>query len=137
MKRYVVYLMQTLERHGVKIDNKQPTLVGPVDPTKEQNVRSALQSAARAAFQAGQCAPQLIFIILPGRSASRSDTSWAKLMIRDAFLYEQIKRLSFMDLKGEQLENPPSGKLMISSRTYPMYASCQDQGSKEYRGIYW
>jgi len=104
MKRYVVYLMQTLERHGVKIDNKQPTLVGPVDPTKEQNVRSALQSAARAAFQAGQCAPQLIFIILPGRSASRSDTSWAKLMIRDAFLYEQIKRLSFMDLKGELLK---------------------------------
>jgi hypothetical protein len=24
-------------------------------------------------------------------------------MNRDAFLYEQIKRLSFMDLKGEQL----------------------------------
>jgi len=24
-------------------------------------------------------------------------------MYRDAFLYEQIKRLSFMDLKGEQL----------------------------------
>jgi eukaryotic translation initiation factor 2C len=67
MKRYVIYLMQTLERHGVKIDNKQPTLIGPVDPTREQNVKSALQSAARAAFQAGQCAPQLIFIILPGR----------------------------------------------------------------------
>jgi len=27
----------------------------------------------------------------------------AELMNRDAFLYEQIKRLSFMDLKGEQL----------------------------------
>lgn len=63
----MLYLMQTLERHGVKIENKQPTLIGPVDPTKEQNVKSALQSAARAAYQAGQCAPQLIFIILPGR----------------------------------------------------------------------
>ena len=69
MKRYVMYLMQTLEKHGVKIDNKQPTLIGPVDPTQERNVKSALQSGARAAFQAGQCAPQLIFIILPGRSA--------------------------------------------------------------------
>lgn len=63
----MLYLMQTLERHGVKIENKQPGLIGPVDPTKEQNVKSALQSAARAAYQAGQCAPQLIFIILPGR----------------------------------------------------------------------
>ena len=63
----MLYLMQTLERHGVKIENKQPTLIGPVDPTKEQNVKSALQSAARAAYQAGQSAPQLIFIILPGR----------------------------------------------------------------------
>jgi eukaryotic translation initiation factor 2C len=67
MKRYITYLMQTLEKHGVTIENRQPTLIGPVDPTKEQNVRSAIQSAARAAYQAGKCTPQLIFIILPGR----------------------------------------------------------------------
>ena len=101
MKRYVMYLMQTLEKHGVKIDNKQPTLIGPVDPTQERNVKSALQSGARAAFQAGQCAPQLIFIILPGRSAALAANQGVKLMSRDAFLYEQIKRLSFMDLKGK------------------------------------
>jgi hypothetical protein len=75
MKRYMVYLMGTLESHGVKIANKAPTLVGPINPLKEQDVRAALQTAARAAFKAGGCAPQLIFVILPGRSASLSAIS--------------------------------------------------------------
>jgi eukaryotic translation initiation factor 2C len=67
MKRYISYLMDTLITHGVKIANKTPTLVGPINPIKEIDVKNALQTAARAAFKAGGCAPQLIFVILPGR----------------------------------------------------------------------
>lgn len=63
----MIYLMGTLETHGVKIENKKPALIGPYNPMKEGSVKAALQEAARAAFILGQCVPQLIFVVLPGR----------------------------------------------------------------------
>lgn len=67
MKRYMVYLMKTLANHGVMIENPRPALLGPYDPSRPGTIKSGLQEAARAAYIAGKCAPQLIFVVLPGR----------------------------------------------------------------------
>lgn len=67
MQRYITYLCQTLRQHGVPIENDTPECFGPIDPRPEGNVESALQQAARSAFRAGKCAPQLICVVLPGR----------------------------------------------------------------------
>lgn len=67
MKRYIIYLMKTLITHGVKIETKAPMLLGPYNPTQPDAVRDAMTKAARAAFELGGCAPQIIFVILPGR----------------------------------------------------------------------
>ncbi|RSH92939.1 hypothetical protein EHS25_008385 [Saitozyma podzolica] len=98
MQSYVTYLCDTLIAHGVPVVNRQPSCIGPVDPRKEENVKGALQEAARDSYIAGKkavdagrlnpawkCAPQLICVVLPGK---------------DAWLYETIKRASFNDLKG-------------------------------------
>lgn len=70
MKRYISYLMSTLQTHGVVVENKTPSLVGPINPMQPGAVKRALQTAARAAYMAGKIAPQLICVVLPGRSAS-------------------------------------------------------------------
>ncbi|WWC86242.1 uncharacterized protein L201_001115 [Kwoniella dendrophila CBS 6074] len=85
MHRYITYLCQVLEAHGVDIATKQPDCFGPVDPRERDAIPKALQRAAQAAYRKGKCAPQLICCVLPGR---------------DAWLYEKIKKSSFNDLKG-------------------------------------
>ncbi|WVW82289.1 hypothetical protein I302_104295 [Kwoniella bestiolae CBS 10118] len=85
MHRYITFLCQVLQSHGVEVVNTQPECIGPIDPRGNDAVANALQQAARAAYRAGKCAPQLICCILPGR---------------DAWLYEKIKKSSFNDLKG-------------------------------------
>ncbi|WVQ85375.1 hypothetical protein IAT38_007540 [Cryptococcus sp. DSM 104549] len=86
MQRYITYMCQVLEAHGVIVANKKPECLGPIDPRQPGSIKNAMQQGARAAFMAGGgVAPQLICCILPGR---------------DAWLYEQIKKSSFTDLKG-------------------------------------
>lgn len=76
MKRYGIYMMDTLEKHGVHVVNRAPELVEPVDPRQPTNVLDSLRKAARAAYRAGKrygaegMNPQLICVVLPGRSAS-------------------------------------------------------------------
>ena len=67
MHRYISYLCQTLKQHGVPIENERPECFGPIDPRSEGNVEGALKQAARSAYHAGKCPPQLICIVLPGR----------------------------------------------------------------------
>nr|XP_018267308.1 uncharacterized protein I303_01293 [Kwoniella dejecticola CBS 10117]OBR89466.1 hypothetical protein I303_01293 [Kwoniella dejecticola CBS 10117] len=85
MHRYIHYLVNVLQAHGVQVITKQPDCIGPIDPRGPRAIPNALQQAARAAYMVGKCAPQLICCILPGR---------------DAWLYELIKKSSFTDLKG-------------------------------------
>lgn len=74
MKRYFMYMIDTLRNHGVKIENDRPTLVGPINPLIPGAVKDGLKLAARGAYMGGggQCAPQLICVVLPGRSAPLS-----------------------------------------------------------------
>ena len=67
MKRYITYMCEVLTAHGVVVENRQPATFGPVDPRGPGVILNSLQSAARASYKAGRCAPQLICIILPGR----------------------------------------------------------------------
>lgn len=67
MKRYIIFMMKTLQAHGVVIETKTPALLGPHDPRKAETVKYAMMEAGREAYRLGQCAPQLIFVILPGR----------------------------------------------------------------------
>jgi hypothetical protein len=80
MQRYVNFLCDTLDAHGVPVINRQPSCIGPVDPRREENVKGALQEAARDSYIAGKkaldagrvdpawkCAPQLICVVLPGK----------------------------------------------------------------------
>ncbi|WVQ97314.1 hypothetical protein IAU59_004425 [Kwoniella sp. CBS 9459] len=83
MQRYVTYLCDTLKNHGVNVANSTPVCIPPRDPRQVENVLGGLKEAARAAYMAGNCAPQLICCVLPGR---------------DAWLYETIKKMSFTDL---------------------------------------
>ncbi|OCF39530.1 hypothetical protein I317_06689 [Kwoniella heveanensis CBS 569] len=85
MRRYIGYLCQTLRNHGVVVANRTPECIAPRDPRQEGNILAALKEAGRAAYMAGKCAPQLICCVLPGR---------------DAWLYEEIKRISFTELNA-------------------------------------
>lgn len=67
MKRYVTYMIDVLRAHGVVVDNARPKCIGPIDPRQPDAIKGALQHAAREAYMAGKCSPQLICIVLPGR----------------------------------------------------------------------
>ncbi|ORY32296.1 Piwi domain-domain-containing protein [Naematelia encephala] len=85
MRRYITYLCGTFDSHGIPVMNRKPALFTSTDPRQPGVVTEYLQKAARACYMAGKCTPQLICCILPGR---------------DAWLYEAIKKASFVDLKG-------------------------------------
>ncbi|EIW72602.1 hypothetical protein TREMEDRAFT_12051, partial [Tremella mesenterica DSM 1558] len=85
MRRYIQYLIDVLEAHGVEVENRHPPCIGPINPFNEARRLEALQEAARDAYRAGKRNPQLICVILPGK---------------DAWLYEAIKKSSFVDLKA-------------------------------------
>lgn len=67
MKRYVAYMVEVLRAHGVEVANAKPKCIGPIDPRKPEAIKEALQLAAREAYMAGKCSPQLICAVLPGR----------------------------------------------------------------------
>jgi eukaryotic translation initiation factor 2C len=70
MKRYVTYLVDTLKSHGVQVDNPRPPLVGPRDPRTQAGIIEGLQMGAREAYKATGKKPQLLCVVLPGRSVS-------------------------------------------------------------------
>lgn len=70
MERYIVFMIKTLVKHGVKVEQTTPALLGPIDPRRPGAVQEAMREAAGKAYRLGNCAPQLIFVILPGRSAA-------------------------------------------------------------------
>ncbi|BEI91628.1 uncharacterized protein CcaverHIS019_0404480 [Cutaneotrichosporon cavernicola] len=83
MKRWVMFLVQRLRQLGVKVDNPTPKLIPPLDPRQPDVITNQLKVAARAAYRVNNQVPQLICCILPGK---------------EAWLYEQIKRIAFTDL---------------------------------------
>jgi len=102
MKRYFMYLCDTLLAHGVPVGNRRPALIPPVDPRNSAHLTAAIQDAARQAYIHGdKGSPQLICCVLPGRLVFTIRREISKLMRRDAWLYENIKRVSFTELKGQ------------------------------------
>lgn len=67
MQRYISYLCTRLSALGVSIENPKPPCIAPTDPRNPHNLLTALQQAARAAFQVSKEMPQLIVVILPGK----------------------------------------------------------------------
>jgi hypothetical protein len=73
MKRYGMFLIETLETHGVRVINTTPALIPPQDPRKPGQIKESLSVAAKQAYLAGRkhgvvgLNPQLICVVLPGR----------------------------------------------------------------------
>ena len=67
MQRYVDFLVRTLQRLGVVVENTRPPCIAPQDPRQDGMIEYQLKTAAQQAYKAGQCDPQLICVILPGK----------------------------------------------------------------------
>lgn len=67
MKRYITYLVGTMQAHGVVVQLPTPPLIPPRDPRQLSTVKATLQEAALEAYKATGCDPQLICVVLPGR----------------------------------------------------------------------
>lgn len=66
--RYIDFMIRTMQRHGIQVDNVTPPLLGPCDPREYVDLTASLQMAAREAYLHGRgTQPQLICVILPGR----------------------------------------------------------------------